>query len=176
MKILILKLIGLVANNAISPDLVFSIIILGVILMAKKLTAGVLQGTAYKETMQVEWMGQDYEIEIRALSNSEANEVEALMQEGIKINSERVKGGRMERVMDFDTKENLFGRNKSDIKAVALGTTDKSITEKVVENEFPPKLVREIGQRIKQVTGIRVDSQVEDFNDGKDSPKDSDSK
>lgn len=140
--------------------------------MAKKLTAGVLQGASYTETMQVEWNNEKYEIEIRALNNTEASGVEALMQEGINVKGKAGRGGKIEQVMNFDSKQNLIGRRKSDIKAVALGTTDKSITEEVVENEFPPALVEEISSRIKQITGIANVDEIQDFTDGKQNPSD----
>lgn len=143
--------------------------------MVKKLTAGVLQGTEFKESMQVEWNEQTFEVEIRALSNSESAEVESLMQEGINVKGKTGKGGKMDRVMDFDTKKNFLGRSQSDIKAVSLGTTDKSITKEVVEKEFPPKLVKEIANRIKEITGIAVGNSesddIESFNEGHDEPR-----
>src|SRR5699024_478065 len=127
--------------------------------------AGVLQGVSYTETMQVEWQGEQFEIEIRPLNNKEASKVEALMQEGVSVKGKPGMKGKMERVMDFDTKANLMGRNESDIEAVALGTTDKSITKKVVENEFPPKLVKEIATQIKNITGINIGKEIEEFNE-----------
>lgn len=154
--------------------LILLIFILGVVQMAKKLTAGVLQGTSYAETMTVEWQGEEFEVEIKPLNNSQASEVEALMQEGITMKGKPGMKGKVERHMDFDTKKNLFGRNRSDIKAVALGTTDESLTEQVVESEFPPKLVKEIAERIKQITGISNKKEVEDFNEGVENPSDAD--
>lgn len=124
--------------------------------MAKKLTAGVLQGTAYRETITVEWMGEQYEVDIRPLNNKEATEVEALMQEGINIKATQGAGGNIRRNMrfEFDSKANLKGRRKADVLAVAYGTVDESITIDVVENEFPPKLISEIADRIKEISGI----------------------
>lgn len=142
--------------------------------MAKKLTAGVLQGTAYTETMTVKWQGEEYEIEIKALNNKQASEIEALLQSGVTVKGKPGIKGRMERVIDFDTKENTYGRYKADIKTVAMGTTDESITEKVVEEEFPPKLVKEIAQRIRQITGIGNQDEIESFNEGEDNPSNSD--
>ena len=175
--IAILKWIGLVVLLAINlvlfPPILFLtyfILILGVIILSKKLTAGVLQGASYKETMQVEWQGDTFEIEIRALTNREATEIEALMQEGVTIKGKPGIKGRMERVMDFDTRKNTFGRNQADVKAVALGTVDESITEEVVENEFPHKLVKEIAQRIKEITGIGNQEDIEEFNEGEENP------
>lgn len=138
--------------------------------MAKKLTAGVLQGASYTETMKVTWGEDTFEVEIRALNNNEASEIQSLMQEGVNIKGKPGKGGKMERSMDIDMKAVLKGKNHSDIKAVALGTTDKSLTEKVVTNEFPPKLVKEIGNRIKEITGIKEDKDIEEFNEGEENP------
>lgn len=172
----ILKVLGLATEKMADPNLftlIDLLLTLGVILLVKKLTAGVLQGTEFTESMQVEWLGEQFEIEIRPLNNTEAGEVQALMQEGITVKGKPGRNGKMERQMDFDTKANLLGRNKSDVKAVALGTTDKSLTEKVIENEFPPKLVKEIGQRIKEITGIEIEKQgesLEAFNEGKENP------
>ena len=143
---------------------------LGVIILAKKLTAGVLQGASYTETMQVEWQGETFEIEIKALTNKQAAEVEALMQEGVIIKGKPGIKGRIERIMDFDTRKNAFGRYESDVKAVEYGTTDPSITREVIENEFPPKLVKEIANRIKQITGIGNQDEIKGFNEGEDNP------
>jgi hypothetical protein len=140
--------------------------------MAKKLTAGVLQGAQYREKMNVEWLGEIYEIEIRPLMNNEASEIEALLQEGVSVKGKPGIKGRMERVVDFDTKKNTYGRYKADIKAVAYGTTDESLTEEVIEREFPRKLVKEIAERIKKISGIGNDEEVEEFNEGVDNPYD----
>lgn len=174
MRILILKLMGLMADKALNPSFVDLLIILGVIILVKKLTAGVLQGASYTETMQVEWQGEKFEVEIKALTNKEASEVEALMQKGVRVQGKPGIGGKMQRVMDFDTTENTYGRYASDVKAVALGTTDESITEKVVENEFPPKLVKEIASQVKRITGIGNQDEIDEFNEGKENPSDSD--
>lgn len=144
------------------------------IILAKKLTAGVLQGASYTETMEVEWNDEKFEIEIRALNNKQASEVEALMQEGVTVKGKTGIKGKMERIMDFDTKKNMFGRYQSDVKAVALGTTDTSLTEEVVENEFPPKLVKEIAKRIREITGIGKQDDVEGFNEGEENPSQQD--
>jgi hypothetical protein len=45
---------------------------------------------------------------------------------------------------------------------VAYGTVDPMITEQVVENEFPPKLVEEIAERIYAITGIGNKQQVQE--------------
>lgn len=142
--------------------------------MAKKLTAGVLQGSHYTEVMEVTWQGEQFEVEIKPLTNKEASEVEALMQEGVTIKGKPGIKGRMERIMDFDTRKNTFGRNQADVKAVALGTVDESITEDVVENEFPHKLVKEIAAQVKRISGIGNQEEVEAFNDGEDNPSDRD--
>lgn len=138
--------------------------------MAKKLTAGVLQGNQYTELMEIVWQGEQFEVEIKPLTNKEASEVEALMQEGVIVKGKPGIKGRMERVMDFDTRKNTFGRNQADVLAVAYGTVDESITQEVVETEFPHKMVKEIAARIKQISGIGNQEEVEDFNDGEDNP------
>lgn len=166
-------IVYLAINLVLFPTVILMILI-GVIELAKKLTAGVLQGSAYTETMEVEWMGETFEVEIKPLTNKEASEVEALMQEGVTVKGKPGIKGRMERVMDFDTRKNTFGRYRSDVKAVALGTTDKSITEEVVENEFPPKIVKEIAQRVKQITGIGNQEEIDEFNEGVENPSDKD--
>lgn len=140
--------------------------------MAKKLTAGVLQGKQYTETIEVELGQETFEVEITPLNNKEATEIEALSQEGVSVKGKPGRGGKMERVMDFDTRKNTFGRNQADVKAVALGTVDESITEEVVENEFPHKLVKEIAMHVKRISGIGNQEEVEDFNDGEDNPSD----
>lgn len=137
--------------------------------MVKKLTAGVLQGTSYRENMKVEWNGETYEIEIRALNNSEASQIEVLMQEGVTMKGRSGRGGQLEQTMDFDTAKNLLGRKKADVKAVVLGTTDEAITEKVVQNEFPPVLVEQIANRIREISGIAIDD-VRQFNEGITNP------
>lgn len=146
--------------------------------MVKKLTAGVLQGAEYTETIQVKWLEDTFEVEIKSLTNTQASEVQALTQEGVNIKGKAGRGGKMERVMNFDTTKSVLGRNKANIKAVAMGTTDKSITEKVVENEFPPKIVQEIAERVKEITGIKDEdedeNQVAEFNEGKENPSNSD--
>lgn len=143
--------------------------------MAKKLTAGVLQGTAYRETMTVEWQGEEYEIDIRPLSNKEASEIEALFQKGVKLRGKPGIKGRIERVMDFDFEQNTYGRYEADIKTVAFGTVDTSITVEVVEKEFPPKLVKEIAQRIRQISGIGNQDEIDEFNEGVDDPSEQNS-
>jgi len=140
--------------------------------MAKKLTAGVLQGNQYTEVMEVVWQGESFEIEIKPLNNKQASEIEALMQEGVTVKGKPGMKGKMERVMDFDTRKNTFGRYQADMKAVCLGTTDESITEEVVENQFPPKLVKEISAQVKKITGIGNQEDTDEFNEGEDTPSD----
>lgn len=138
--------------------------------MAKKLTAGVLKGTAYRENFKVEWQGEEYEVEIRPLNNQESLQVQELLQEGITIKAKPSINGQLARMMDFDTKANLRGRAKADVKTVELGTIDETITQDVVEKEFPPKLVSEIANRIRQISGIGNQQEVEEFNEGKENP------
>lgn len=130
--------------------------------MAKKLTAGVLNGTAYQETMTVTWNGEEFEVDIRPLNNKEALEVEELMQEGVSVKGTPTLKGKMTQTLQFDTKANLRGRKRAAVKAVAYGTVDPMITEQVVENEFPPKLVDEIAARIYEITGIDNKQQIQD--------------
>lgn len=144
--------------------------------MAKKLTAGVLQGTAYRETMRIEWQGEEFEVDIRPLSNKETSEIEALMKEGVIVRAKPGIKGRMERVIDFNSVANTKARYDADIKTVAFGTVDEAITEEVVEKEFPPKLVKEIAKRIRQITGIDDEiDEVEDFNEGVGEPSNANS-
>lgn len=141
--------------------------------MAKKLSAGVLQGTDYKENFEVTWNDEKFEVEIRALDNEESSSVEELTQEGINLKAKPGINGKMTRSMDFDMKANFRGRKESNIKAVVLGTIDESITDKVVRKEFPPNITEEIGERVKQISGIEDTQEVEDFNEGKENPSDS---
>lgn len=165
--IAILKLISLLIRFNLESFTILTF--LGVIFLVKKLTAGVLQGTSYRENMKVEWNGETYEIEIRALNNSEASQIEVLMQEGVTMKGRSGRGGQLEQTMDFDTAKNLLGRKKADVKAVVLGTTDEAITEKVVQNEFPPVLVEQIANRIREISGIAIDD-VRQFNEGITNP------
>ncbi|OPX00650.1 hypothetical protein [Geobacillus sp. LEMMY01] len=130
--------------------------------MAKKLTAGVLNGTAHQETMTVTWNGEEFEVDIRPLNNKEALEIEELMQEGVSVKGTPTLKGKMTQTLQFDTKANLRGRKRAAIKAVAYGTVDPMITEQVVENEFPPKLVDEIAARIYELTGIGNKQQIQE--------------
>ena len=138
--------------------------------MAKKLTAGVLNGSQYTETMQLEWNGEKYELEIKPLTNKQASEIEVLLQEGISIKGKPSINGRIERLMDFDMRKNTYGRYKANVLTVVYGTVDEAITEKVVENEFPPKLIRHIAERIRVSTGIGQDEDIENFNEGLENP------
>jgi len=140
--------------------------------MTKKLTAGVLQGAQYTELMELVWQGEAFEVEIKPLTNKQASEVEALMQEGVTVKGKPGIKGKMERVMDFDTRKNTFGRNESDVKAVSLGTSDESITEDVVNDQFPHKLVKEIAAQVKKITGIGNQEDTDKFNEGEDTPSD----
>ncbi|MGG4405804.1 hypothetical protein ABEP13_08065 [Geobacillus stearothermophilus] len=128
--------------------------------MAKKLTAGVLNGTAYQETLTVTWNGEEFEVDIRPLNNKEAMEIEELLQEGVAVKGTPTLKGKMTQTIQFDTKANLRGRKRAAIKAVAYGTVDPMITEQVVENEFPPKLVEDIAARIYELTGIGNKQQI----------------
>ncbi|KQB92103.1 hypothetical protein AB4J90_11900 [Geobacillus thermodenitrificans] len=130
--------------------------------MARKLTAGVLNGTAYQETMIVTWNGEEFEVDIRPLNNKEATEIEELLQEGVTVKGTPTLKGKMAQTLHFDSKANLRGRKRAAIKAVAYGTVDPMITEQVVENEFPPKLVDEIAERIYAITGIGNKQQVQE--------------
>ena len=138
--------------------------------MAKKLTAGVLQGNQYTEVMELSWQEEAFEVEIKPLTNKEASEIEALLQEGVTVKGKPGIKGKMERVMDFDTRKNTQGRYQADIKAVAFGTVDESITEEVVDSQFPPKLVKEIAAQVKKITGIGNQEDVSEFNEGEESP------
>lgn len=130
--------------------------------MAKKLTAGVLNGTAYQETLTVTWNGEEFEVDIRPLNNKEALEIEELLQEGVVVKGTPTLKGKMTQTLQFDTKANLRGRKRAAIKAVAYGTIDPMITEQVVENEFPPKLVEDIAARIYELTGIGNKQQIQE--------------
>lgn len=133
--------------------------------MAKKLTAGVLQGKQYTETIEVELGQETYELEITPLNNKEATEIEVLSQEGVSVKGKPGRGGKMERIMDFDTKKNAYGRNAGNIKAIAYGTVDESLTEEVIAEQFPHKLVKEISERIKEISGIGNQDEVGELNE-----------
>ncbi|MED3647772.1 hypothetical protein P4475_13365 [Halalkalibacterium halodurans] len=140
--------------------------------MGKKLTAGVLQGAKYTETMSIEWQGEVYDVEIRALTNAEATQVEELQQEGVIVKTSPGIKGKMNRTINVDPKANFRGRKQADLKAVALGTVDSSLTEEVIEKEFPPKFVNEIAERIRKISGIGNQNEIEEFNQGEESPSD----
>lgn len=143
--------------------------------MAKRLTAGVLNGTAYRELFNFEWQGEEYEVEIRPLNNEEALKVEECMQEGVTVDVKEGPQKKLLKRVHFDSKENFRGRRKADILAVALGTVDPSITVDVVDREIPPKVVREIAQRILQISGIGNDEEIQDFAEGGTFPRDKES-
>lgn len=141
--------------------------------MAKRLTAGVLNGTAHRELVKLEWLGEEYEVEIRPLNNKEATMIEELLQDGMNIDIREAPNGKMMKRVNFDNKANFKSRKKADILTVAMGTVDDSITEEVVENEFPPKFVTEIAEAVRKISGIGNEDEIEEFNEGATFPKDS---
>ncbi|UOQ43351.1 hypothetical protein MUN89_15680 [Halobacillus salinarum] len=141
--------------------------------MAKKLTAGVLQGKSYTETMKdLEFNGEMFELEIRALDNEEATKVQTPSNEGVYVKMKPGLKGKMTRNVDLNMKENFRGQQESNYLAVAYGTTDESITYEVVKSEFPRKLVKEIAERVKQISGISNPEEVKGFSEGEDTPSD----
>lgn len=122
--------------------------------MATRLTAGVLQGTKHEEQFAFDWGGEEYTVEVHPLSNKQAADVEALSQQGMGVKANAMGNGKMHRSMSVDMNKMVHGRSQSDVLAVALGTSDESLTEEVVGSEFPPGVVRQIADRVRTITGM----------------------
>lgn len=137
--------------------------------MAKKLTKELLQGMEFTEEIEVELQGQPFKIEIRPLNGPEAEKVEAEMQAGTDMKGRSGKGGKMEQSMTMDMQKNTKGRKNSDILACAYGTTDEEFTQDFIKTVFPNDLIKQVAKRVKEISGIGNQADVENFRDGQGS-------
>ena len=144
--------------------------------MAKKLTADLLQGTSFKTTVKVDFLGETYEVDIQPLNNEQAGEVERLMQDGVDVKMKPGMKGKMQQHMDIDTKKQLTGKQNADVKAVAFGTVDKGINEEFVSKQFPAKLIRDIAKEVRLISGIGNKKEIEEFVEGEENPSHKDGK
>lgn len=120
------------------------------------LKPGMLAGVQYKEVFEVEYEGEKYEVEIRALKHTEASEIQAILATGIKLVGPR-------NDVQVDTEKMTLAQFKAQLKATAFGTVEAGFTEAVIENEWPSELISKVGARIMTISGIGNPEEVKTF-------------
>lgn len=130
--------------------------------MATRLTAGALNGVNHTEVFEFDYAGERLEVEIRPLSNKESGDIEGLLQQGITMRGRPGGGGKVQQSMDFDMQRSAQGRAQGNLKACALGTVDPSLTEQVIEQEWPAAVVRQVGNRVRILSGLSSDDDEDD--------------
>lgn len=139
------------------------ILLLGVSLMAEKLTKSLLLGKEFNKTIIVNVFDEELQLDIRPLTGPEAEQIEANMQAGTDMKGQQGKNGKMEQSMSIDIKKNNKGRKDSDIKACALGTVDEEFTEDVIKSTWPNALVKQVAKQVKELSGVGNQADVERF-------------
>jgi len=120
--------------------------------MAKKLKPALLDGIKYRETVELEYNGEKYEVEIRPLKYSEAAEVRGLIGGNSKVDISEAK-----KSMDLDLSGLIRGRQLAMLKATALGIVDPEWTEEKIDELWPPEWVQKVGERVMEISGFYID-------------------
>lgn len=128
-------------------------------MMAKKLKPALLDGIKHRETVELEYGGEKYEVEIRPLRHSEVAEVQGLITSGMKVDVNDMIGKKRAKgeTYSFDLGGYMRGKRTALLKAAALGTTDPEWTEEKIDELWHPEWVQKVGERVMEISGFHVE-------------------
>jgi hypothetical protein len=122
-----------------------------------KLTAALLQGKQYRETVKVEHDGQEYEIEIRPLTHREKSVINAIELQGVNLDVNDLRRGTQ--AATIDASQLSKNRAQADLKMIELGTVDEDWTVETIDQTWEPEWIEKVAQRIAEISGIARDDQ-----------------
>lgn len=126
-----------------------------------KLKPGMLKGKAYTEDFIVEFLGEEFEVEIRPLKHSEAAEVQNILMKSFNIKGTPKQGQTPD--FELNNEEYTKAQFSAVLKAAAYGTVDADWTEDLINEEWPSEIINVVGQRVLTITGIGNPEDVERF-------------
>lgn len=126
-----------------------------------KLTAALLQGKQYRETVKVEHDGQEYEIEIRPLTHTEKAEINAIELKGVKLDAQDIRRGTQ--AVKIDASELSKNRAKADLKMIELATLDAEWTAETIDQNWKTEWIEKVSNRIAEISGLERDNQQNTF-------------
>ena len=126
-----------------------------------KLTAALLQGKQYRETVKVEHDGQEYEIEIRPLTHTEKAEINAIELKGVNLDAQDIRRGTQ--AVKIDASELSKNRAKADLKMIELATVDDEWTAEKIDQVWKPEWIEKVSNRIAEISGLERGNQQNSF-------------
>lgn len=126
-----------------------------------KLTAALLQGKQYRETVKVEHDGQEYEIEIRPLTHTEKAEINAIELKGVNLDAQDIRRGTQS--VKIDASELSKNRAKADLKMIELATVDDEWTAETVDQTWKTEWIEKVSNRIAEISGLERGNQQNSF-------------
>lgn len=126
-----------------------------------KLTAALLQGKQYRETVKVEHDGQEYEIEIRPLTHTEKAEINAIELKGVNLDAQDIRRGTQ--AVKIDASELTKNRAKADLKMIELATLDAEWTAETIDQNWKTEWIEKVSNRIAEISGLERGNQQNTF-------------
>ena len=126
-----------------------------------KLTAALLQGKQYRETVKVEHDGQEYEIEIRPLTHTEKAEINAIELKGVNLDAQDIRRGTQ--AVKIDASELSKNRAKADLKMIELATLDAEWTAETIDQTWKTEWIEKVSNRIAEISGLERGNQQNSF-------------
>jgi len=126
-----------------------------------KLTAALLRGKQYRETVKVEHDGQEYEIEIRPLTHTEKAEINAIELKGVNLDAQDIRRGTQ--AVKIDASELSMNRAKADLKMIELATLDAEWTAETIDQNWKTEWIEKVSNRIAEISGLERGNQQNSF-------------
>ena len=126
-----------------------------------KLTAALLRGKQYRETVKVEHDGQEYEIEIRPLTHTEKAEINAIELKGVNLDAQDIRRGTQ--AVKIDASELSKNRAKADLKMIELATLDAEWTAETIDQNWKTEWIEKVSNRIAEISGLERGNQQNSF-------------
>ena len=128
-----------------------------------KLKPGVLNGIKHVETVEVEYNGEKYEIDIRPLRHSEAAVIQGILSKGLKVKTSGKGKHVATESVDIDMEQMIKARYEAQLKASAMGTVDPAWTEQTIDEQWLPEWIVQVGDAVMRISGIGNPEEVEQF-------------
>lgn len=117
-----------------------------------KLVPGVLNGAKHTEIVEVEFDGQTYEVEIRALRHSEAAVIQALLSKGFKMKTGGT--GLNKDAVDIDMATTVQAQFEAQLEAAARGTIEDGFTKEYIDAQWSSEWIQKVGDQVMKISGI----------------------
>lgn len=138
--------------------------------MATKLKPGVLDGIRHTETVELEWNGEVYEVDVRPLKHTECEEIQAILARPVQLKARGSdldkKGGMGKTPVNINSEVMAKSRYQAALRAAAMGTIDDAWTVQTINEEWPSEWVMKVGAHVQRISGIGNPEEVRSFREG----------